>query len=465
MSLARRLPGAGRRGRRRGRRAPARPARRCGCSAWTRSRSRPCWRGWRPASTNAPAAPPQGRGPAVRRCPPTGPRPGPARRLPSHRGGASVCVLKRGTVTAAAPTTTARTFMVRSISRPLRPAGGAGAPDRHRRSGRLRQDRADRRACKAMRTSWRSRRSPTTSTPRRTRDFLSRRARCRPNGSWGSRPAAARTPPSARTRRSTSPRSSDMRRRFPGLDMILIESGGDNLAATFSPELADLTIYVIDVSGGDKIPRKGGPGDHAVRSARHQQDRPRPLVGANLEVMARDAAAVRGQRPTVFTSLVADPEATEVAAWVRTVRSAVATARPPRWPRDRPDDRGRRGWRRAGRGGLRAAADAAAGARRRARGPVRAAPGRDRGRPAGRRRPVGLAAIRPGARATLRATGASVAQGRRRGRGGAVDPRRPGRRSQPGRRPRSAGRLPGAAGWTSASSWRSAPAPRSSGAS
>ena len=69
----------------------------------------------------------------------------------------------------------------------------------------------------------------------------------------------------------------DMRKRFPDLDMILIESGGDNLAATFSPELADLTLYVIDVSGGEKIPRKGRPRHHPLGPARHQQDRPRPL--------------------------------------------------------------------------------------------------------------------------------------------------------------------------------------------
>ncbi len=81
----------------------------------------------------------------------------------------------------------------------------------------------------------------------------------------------------------------DMRKRFPDLDLILIESGGDNLAATFSPELADLTIYVIDVSGGEKIPRKGGPGHHPLGPARHQQDRPRPLCRRLLDVMARDA--------------------------------------------------------------------------------------------------------------------------------------------------------------------------------
>src|SRR5262245_8644988 len=95
----------------------------------------------------------------------------------------------------------------------------------------------------------------------------------------------------------------EMRQRFPGLDLILIESGGDNLAATFSPELADLTIYVIDVAAGDKIPSKGGPGItrsdllviNKIDLASH--------VGASLEVMDRDARRMRGARPYVFTNL------------------------------------------------------------------------------------------------------------------------------------------------------------------
>src|SRR3979490_1739517 len=95
----------------------------------------------------------------------------------------------------------------------------------------------------------------------------------------------------------------DMTRLFPAGDLVLIESGGDNLAATFSPELADLTIYVIDVAAGDKIPRKGGPG--ITRSAPlviNKIDLAR-LVGASLEVMERDAKRMRGERPFVFTNL------------------------------------------------------------------------------------------------------------------------------------------------------------------
>jgi urease accessory protein len=86
---------------------------------------------------------------------------------------------------------------------------------------------------------------------------------------------------------------------------------------------------VIDVAGGDKVPRKGGPGITRSDLLVINKTDLAPLVGADLAVMARDAVAVRGQRPTVFTSLVADPMATEVAVWVRAVRSAVATARPP----------------------------------------------------------------------------------------------------------------------------------------
>src|SRR5881394_2112333 len=95
----------------------------------------------------------------------------------------------------------------------------------------------------------------------------------------------------------------DMNRRFPGLDLILIESGGDNLAATFSPELADLTIYVIDVSGGDKIPRKGGPGITRSDLLVINKIDLAPHVGASLEVMERDAKRMRGERPFVFTNL------------------------------------------------------------------------------------------------------------------------------------------------------------------
>ena len=95
----------------------------------------------------------------------------------------------------------------------------------------------------------------------------------------------------------------EMRNRFPDLDLILIESGGDNLAATFSPELADLTIYVIDVSAGDKIPRKGGPGITRSDLLIINKIDLAPLVGADLDVMRRDAARMRGERPFVFANL------------------------------------------------------------------------------------------------------------------------------------------------------------------
>ena len=90
---------------------------------------------------------------------------------------------------------------------------------------------------------------------------------------------------------------------FPQLDLILIESGGDNLAATFSPELSDLTIYVIDVAGGEKIPRKGGPGITRSDLLVINKTDLAPHVGANLEVMRADAARMRGKRPFVFASL------------------------------------------------------------------------------------------------------------------------------------------------------------------
>lgn len=92
-------------------------------------------------------------------------------------------------------------------------------------------------------------------------------------------------------------------RRFPDLELVLIESGGDNLAATFSPELSDLTLYVIDVAAGDKIPRKGGPGITKSDLLVINKIDLAPLVGASLEVMARDARRMRGERPFVFTNL------------------------------------------------------------------------------------------------------------------------------------------------------------------
>jgi urease accessory protein len=94
-----------------------------------------------------------------------------------------------------------------------------------------------------------------------------------------------------------------LNRRFTGLDLILIESGGDNLAATFSPELSDLTLYVIDVAAGDKIPRKGGPGIVKSDLLVINKIDLAPMVGASLEVMDQDAKRMRGKRPFVFSNL------------------------------------------------------------------------------------------------------------------------------------------------------------------
>ena len=108
----------------------------------------------------------------------------------------------------------------------------------------------------------------------------------------------------------------DLQKRFPKLDVILIESGGDNLAATFSPELADITIYVIDVSAGDKIPRKGGPGITRSDLLVINKIDLAPHVGASLEVMDRDARKMRGERPFVFTNIRAGRGVAEIAAFI-----------------------------------------------------------------------------------------------------------------------------------------------------
>lgn len=108
----------------------------------------------------------------------------------------------------------------------------------------------------------------------------------------------------------------EMRGRFPSLDLILIESGGDNLAATFSPELADITIYVIDVAAGEKIPSKGGPGITRSDLLVINKIDLAPLVGASLEVMDRDARRMRGQRPFVFSNIKTGQGVDDVAAFV-----------------------------------------------------------------------------------------------------------------------------------------------------
>ncbi|WP_229502955.1 urease accessory protein UreG [Pseudoduganella guangdongensis] len=108
-----------------------------------------------------------------------------------------------------------------------------------------------------------------------------------------------------------------MQADFPELDLILVESGGDNLAATFSPELSDLTLYVIDVAGGEKIPRKGGPGITRSDLLIINKTDLAPHVGADLDVMARDAARQRGQRPFVFTNLRSGAGVTQVVEFIR----------------------------------------------------------------------------------------------------------------------------------------------------
>ncbi|MCC7363993.1 MAG: urease accessory protein UreG [Dehalococcoidia bacterium] len=104
--------------------------------------------------------------------------------------------------------------------------------------------------------------------------------------------------------------------RHPGLALILVESGGDNLAATFSPELVDRTIYVIDVAGGDKIPRKGGPGTTNSDLLVINKKDLAPYVGADLEVMRRDAVHARGERPLFVASMRDDEDVAAVARWV-----------------------------------------------------------------------------------------------------------------------------------------------------
>lgn len=108
----------------------------------------------------------------------------------------------------------------------------------------------------------------------------------------------------------------EMRRNFPALDIVFIESGGDNLAATFSPELADITIYVIDVSAGDKIPRKGGPGITRSDLLVINKTDLAPLVGADLGVMDRDSKKMRGDRPFVFANLKAGEGLEDIAQFV-----------------------------------------------------------------------------------------------------------------------------------------------------
>jgi urease accessory protein len=121
----------------------------------------------------------------------------------------------------------------------------------------------------------------------------------------------------------------DLESTIPGLELVFIESGGDNLAAAFSPELADLAIYVIDVSGGDKIPRKGGPG--IIRSdllVINKIDLA-PYVGASLEVMERDAHKQRGDRPFIFTNMKDETGLDKVIMWIEAALDQPLPTHPP----------------------------------------------------------------------------------------------------------------------------------------
>lgn len=108
----------------------------------------------------------------------------------------------------------------------------------------------------------------------------------------------------------------ELEKRHPGLDFVLVESGGDNLSATFSPELSDLTLYVIDVSAGDKIPRKGGPGITKSDLLIINKIDLAPMVGASLEVMDTDAKRMRGDKPFIFSNLKTNQGVEEIIAFI-----------------------------------------------------------------------------------------------------------------------------------------------------
>jgi urease accessory protein len=159
------------------------------------------------------------------------------------------------------------------------------------------------RLCKAMRETWRLAVITNDIYTKEDAEFLTRSGALTPDRIRGVETGGC---PHTAIREDASinlAAVADMNAAFPDLDIIFIESGGDNLAATFSPELADITIYVIDVSAGDKIPRKGGPGITRSDLLVINKIDLAPLVGASLEVMDRDARKMRGERPFLFTNL------------------------------------------------------------------------------------------------------------------------------------------------------------------
>ena len=174
------------------------------------------------------------------------------------------------------------------------------------------------RLCKAMRDRWRIAAITNDIYTREDAEFLTRSGALPPERIIGVETGGC---PHTAIREDASinlAAVAEMGRRFPDLDLVLIESGGDNLAATFSPELADLTIYVIDVSAGDKIPRKGGPGITRSDLLVINKTDLAPLVGASLEVMDRDARKMRGERPFLFTNLKEGRGVAEVVSFVET---------------------------------------------------------------------------------------------------------------------------------------------------
>jgi urease accessory protein len=160
------------------------------------------------------------------------------------------------------------------------------------------------RLCKRMRDTWRVAAITNDIYTKEDADFLTRSGALDPSRIMGVETGGC---PHTAIREDASinlAAVAEMAKRFPDLEVIFIESGGDNLAATFSPELADITIYVIDVAAGDKIPRKGGPGITRSDLLVINKTDLAPHVGASLEVMDRDARKMRGARPFQFTNLL-----------------------------------------------------------------------------------------------------------------------------------------------------------------